>query len=278
MWLNERVREPTVVSYCKILRQLRRLGDLENPDRIKTLICTHQVSEARKEMLANAYDYFVEYSGLSWTKPRFTREDKPIFLPLESELDQLISNARDKLSIFLQFLKETGADSGEAWKLRWIDVNIQNNTVSITPTKNHNSRMLVVSANMISRLLSLPHKNERVFGCKNLDRFRWRYERMRNDLCKKLNNPRFHEIAFKTFRHWKATHEYYRTKDILFVKFILGHKRLENTLIYTHLVNFEGDEWVCKVAKTLEEATLLIEAGFEYITEMDGVKLFRKRK
>ncbi len=237
------------------------------------------MSEARKEMLANGYDYWVRYSGLSWIKPRFTREDKPIFLPTENELDQLISNARDKLSVYLQFLKETGADAGEAWKLRWIDVNAQNCTVGIIPTKNHNARTLKVSANMISRLLSLPHKNERVFASKNLDRFRWRYQRMRNDLCIKLGNPRLHEIQFKTYRHWLATNTYYRTKDILHVKQILGHKRIENTLIYTHLVTFDGeDAFVCKVAKTLEEATALIEASFEYVTEMDGVKLFRKRK
>jgi len=123
-----------------MIRQLSRLGDIENTDKIRTLICTHQVSEARKEMLSNAYDYYVQYNGLTWIKPRFTREEKPIFLPLESELDQLISNARDKMSIFLQFLKETGADSGEAWKLRWIAVNVQINTVAITPTKNHNAR------------------------------------------------------------------------------------------------------------------------------------------
>ena len=215
-----------------MIRQLSRLGDISNPDRIRTLICTHQVSEGRKEMLANAYDYYVRYNGFTWTKPRFTREEKPIFLPLESELDQLISNARDKMSIFLQFLKETGADAGEAWKLRWVDVNAQSNTVGIIPTKNHNSRTLVVSSNMISRLMTLPHANERVFGSKNLDRFRWRYQRMRNDLSRKLENSRLHEIAFKTFRHWKATHEYYRTKDILHVKQILGHKRTENTLIY----------------------------------------------
>jgi hypothetical protein len=27
-----------------------------------------------------------------------------------------------------------------------------------------------------------------------------------------------------------------------------------------------------------EEAKVLIESGFEYVTEVDGVKLFRKRK
>jgi hypothetical protein len=65
-------------------------------------------------MLANAYDYYVQYNGLTWTKPRFRREEKLMFLPLESKSNQLISNARDKMSIFLQFLKETGADAGEA--------------------------------------------------------------------------------------------------------------------------------------------------------------------
>ena len=38
------------------------------------------------------------------------------------------------------------------------------------------------------------------------------------------------------------------------------------------------DEYVCKTAKSLAEAGSLIEAGFEYMTELDGVKLFRKRK
>ena len=72
--------------------------------------------------------------------------------------------------------------------------------------------------------------------------------------------------------------EYHRTKDILYVKQLLGHKKLDNTLIYTQLVDFQDDEYTCKVAKTLTEATALIEAGFEYVTELDDCKLFRKRK
>jgi hypothetical protein len=31
-------------------------------------------------------------------------------------------------------------------------------------------------------------------------------------------------------------------------------------------------------ATTLEEACKLLEVGFEYVTDMDGYKLFRKRK
>jgi len=59
---------------------------------------------------------------------------------------------------------------------------------------------------------------------------------------------------------------------------LLGHKNIRNTLVYTHLVSFESDEWTCKVAKTIDDAKSLIEDGFEYITDVENVKLFRKRK
>jgi hypothetical protein len=72
--------------------------------------------------------------------------------------------------------------------------------------------------------------------------------------------------------------EYHKTKDILYVKQLLGHKNINNTLIYTHLINFEDDDFTCKVATTLQEAKALIEVGFEYVTDMNNVKLFRKRK
>jgi hypothetical protein len=72
--------------------------------------------------------------------------------------------------------------------------------------------------------------------------------------------------------------EYHKTKDILHVKRLLGHKNIQNTLIYTHLVDFKSDDWVCKVACSLEEAVELVEAGFEYVTEVEGKKIFRKLK
>lgn len=72
--------------------------------------------------------------------------------------------------------------------------------------------------------------------------------------------------------------EYHKTKNILHVQLLLGHKNIQNTLIYTHLVSFESDEWMCKVSQSLEEAVELVEAGFDYVTEVEGKKIFRKRK
>jgi hypothetical protein len=72
--------------------------------------------------------------------------------------------------------------------------------------------------------------------------------------------------------------EYHRTKDILHVMQILGHKNIRNTLVYTHLVDFQSDDFVCKVAKTVKEAQELVESGFDYVCEVEGYKIFRRRK
>ena len=73
--------------------------------------------------------------------------------------------------------------------------------------------------------------------------------------------------------------EYHKTKDILHVKTVLGHKNIKNTLVYTHLIDFKADEYITKIAKDAEEACNLIESGFEYIlTTPDELMVFRKRK
>lgn len=72
--------------------------------------------------------------------------------------------------------------------------------------------------------------------------------------------------------------EYHKTKDILHVMRILSHRSINNTLKYTQLVNFQNDDYVSKVANTIEEACELVEAGFEYVCDIEGTKIFRKRK
>lgn len=102
--------------------------------------------------------------------------------------------------------------------------------------------------------------------------------KQRKKISYKLQNPRINRITFHSLRHFYGTIEYNRTKDILHVKERLGHRNINSTLIYTHLVNFEGDEYHTSVAKNLKKDQELLEAGFEYVTERDGAKIYRKRK
>ena len=75
--------------------------------------------------------------------------------------------------------------------------------------------------------------------------------------------------------------EYHQTQDIIKVQRLLGHKCVLNTQLYINLEQaiFEAnDQYDVKLTSTVEEACKLLEVGFEYVTEMDGRKLFRKRK
>jgi len=72
--------------------------------------------------------------------------------------------------------------------------------------------------------------------------------------------------------------EYRRTRDLLYLQRILSHKSITTTILYTQLIDWQSDEYTSAVAQNLDEARSLVEAGFEYVTEVEGVKLFRKRK
>ena len=78
--------------------------------------------------------------------------------------------------------------------------------------------------------------------------------------------------------HAKATMEYHKTRDILHVMQILGHRSITNTLKYTQLINFKDDEHTTKVAHSEQELCQLLEAGYEYVCDYNENKILRKRK
>jgi hypothetical protein len=59
---------------------------------------------------------------------------------------------------------------------------------------------------------------------------------------------------------------------------VLGHRSINNTLVYTCLVNFKDDDYTAKVAHSEQEICQLIEAGFEFVCGYEDNKVFRKRK
>jgi len=104
------------------------------------------------------------------------------------------------------------------------------------------------------------------------------FVKVKKRVAKILQNPRINAICFKTFRHWGATMTFYYTKNILLVQKLLGHKDIKNTLKYTHLVHFKDDRFDVATATTVEETKELAATGFDYLTTMNGIQIFRKRK
>lgn len=271
-------RESTIVSRVKMSRGLARRADLSGPEAVKAVIARIDVSEGRKENLVCAYAGFCRQYGIAFEPPRYRRIERLPFIPLESEVDELIAGVGSKTSAYLQPLKETGVRAGEAWQLRWIDLDFEGLTISVAPEKHSLPRQIKTKTRLLSMLTCLPRNGDHIFGEGELDNFaRWFYIK-RERVAEKLGNPRIRRIGFKTPRHFKATTLYHRTKDILLVQRTLGHRDIRNTLVYTHLIDNESDESVCKVVRTVDEAKELVECGFDYVTDIEGMKLFRKRK
>jgi integrase len=148
------------------------------------------------------------------------------------------------------------------------------------PEKGGNARIFRVSNKLIAMLNNLPKTSQKVFGGTSYKKSSFFDSRKR--LARKLQNPRLQRISFHTLRHWKATMLYHETKDILYVKEFLGHRKIETTLLYVQLAEVifkeTSDEFTVRVASKPEDIQALLEIGFEYVCEKDGLLYFRKRK
>lgn len=280
--LKQGYAESTIKGRVSIIEtMIKRGADLNDIESIKLFIAKQENwSQGRKRNAVHAYSNYLDMIGESWNPPSYQIIEKPIWLPQETEIDQLIAGCSRKMGTFLQLLKETGMRLGEAYNLQWIDIDFETKLVNVTPEKGSNPRTLRLSDKLMSMINRLGKENKFIFMTTLLKHFRSGYEKQRKRISANLNNSRIQRITFKTLRHFKGTMEYHKTKDILHVKYVLGHKNIKNTLVYTHLIQFtEKDEFISKIAKTDEEFAELIELGFDYVGPTpSGNSAFRKRK
>jgi len=274
--------EETIQTTILRLKRLASLTDISDPEQVKAVLTSLNWKNSTKRHVTVVYTGYLKHIGKTWNAPKYMKEKPLPFIPTEQELDTLISAGRTKASAFLQLLKETGARMGEALRIQWIDIDEQRRTIHISAEKGSNDRILPISIRLIGMLNQLPKKSNRVFPTKKHSA-RTMFEKLRKRTAVKFSNPRINAIHLHTFRHWKGTMEYHKTRDIIRVKTILGHNSITSTMIYINLENaiFASDdnEYTCKATKDTTEATKLVEVGFQYVTTTpDGLVLFRKRK
>jgi len=264
--------------YISCIRMLINSNvNMNDSEDVKRVIASKAWKNGTKMQVCYAYDALLKMLKTTWTMPKYRQEEAYPFIPDTKEIDALILSAGSKrMTAYLHVLRETMADPGEALRIRWTDIN--GNVIMLNhPVKGHYPRPLQVSNNLISMLNSLPKTCELVFPV-SYDALACCYRVLRKRVAQKTNNPRILKITLTTFRHYGATLLYFQTKNILLVKKLLGHKKIENTMKYTQLVSFSDTEFEVTTAQTLEEAKQVLSAGFDYVAEKDGIMLFRKPK
>jgi len=280
---TEGYAERTLAGFSKRLKFLaKRVGDLDNPDVVKGFISAQRGwGNAYKETMVNAYNHFVNAFDLSWKKPIYKRSERLPTVPSTEQVNMIIAHAGRKYALIFSFLRDTGLRPIELHRLTLRNLDLEKGLVYPVTAKSGSARVLRLKASTLSMLKEYVSRSEfrldeRMFP--STDVVSHVFMRVRNRLSERLHEPELRRIRLYDLRHYFATRLYQKTKDILFVKRQLGHKRIENTLIYTHLVDFASEEYISKVAESVKEVCELVEAGFEYVTEMDGKKVFRKPK
>ena len=232
------------------------------------------------------YSKYCKYKKIPYTKPKFKlSRSKPIRIPTEERINMIIAESGKTLATKLTLSKETGLRPIEVHLLKVKDIDFDRRLVYPTTAKNGNPRTVKISDNLASLLRT--HivrynlkENDNLFKGHE-EHYGDAFARVRNRLAEKIADPTIRRIRLYDLRHFFATMLYHKTKDILLVKQQLGHKSINSTLIYIDLeatLYNTRDEWTCRTAQTVEEATKLIETGFEKADEIDGIHIYRKRK
>jgi integrase len=274
--------DSTLKAYDSRLRQLAKHVNLDVPDAVKAYVATRETwSNAFKESVCKSYDQYVRLNGLSWNRPFYQYSRRLPYIATTEQLNKIISNCRKKYALILSILRDAGLRPIELYRLTLKEIDLEKGNITAYSAKNGNPRLLKVKPSTLAMLKEYVAENNfgltlRIFPTPTA--MRKAYCRTRRHLAKKLHEPDLMKIRLYDFRHYYATMLYQRTKDILYVKEQMGHKRIENTLIYTHLIRFSDEEYVSAIARTVDEARKLVEAGFEYVTEIDDAKIFKKRK
>ena len=270
--------ESTLKTTLERLKRMAKHVDLDNPEAVREYIANKNCSVGFKEGLVCCYDRYVKKNGLTWNKPKYERDDPVIKLPTIERLDRIIASCKLKHALGFTLLKETGIRPVELFKLSLKDLDLESGIVYIRTAKHGKSRSIKLKSKTLAMLTTYISKNSGELLFSDPKDMSKAFQRARNRVASKFHDPETKKIRLYDLRHFFGSMLYHNTKDILYVKDQMGHRSISSTMKYMHLVNFETDEWVSRVAKTVEESCSLVEAGFEYVTEMDGVKIFRKRK
>jgi site-specific recombinase XerD len=199
----------------------------------------------------------------------------------------LISSARLELSIKLDISAQTGlrpveiqGDKG----LQAKNIHPDQNTITARITKGCNARPpLPIPKELTARLLDYITKHnikpDEILFAGKARNYGKDYRVFRNRLAKKLKDPTIHTIRLYDLRHAYATKQLRRTQNAEIVRQLMGHKKLDTTQKYLHLLAGNYGEWIVEGTTDKKRAEELLETDFTYqLTTPDGTMLFRKPK
>jgi integrase len=148
---------------------IARDTDINNPEKVKEYIANKNTINGYKENLADIYDRYVRYNGLTWERPYYIRQSQSPYVPTEEEVNILINSAPKKHALILSILRDTRMRPIELQRLRlrWID--FERGVINVQTAKGGNGRTLRLKPQTLAMLKEYVNKqrfgpNDRLFA------------------------------------------------------------------------------------------------------------------
>jgi integrase len=286
--------ENTRIAYEKNLKALALRADLNDTKAVELAIARYTkkstkrpVTNNYKSKLCDQYAIFCKFYKIEWEKPIYTPEPTTIQPPTHEKVQMLVASARGKLSIKLDIIQQTGLRPIEITGEKGLQVNNihpDHNTITARITKGCNPRPpLNITPELMAKLQAHIRKynleaNDLLFTAKPRE-FGSNYRNFRNRLAKKLNDETIHNTRLYDLRHYYVTNKLRKIQNTEIVRQLVGHKNLNTTQKYMHLLAENNGEWIVESTQDQKRADELLKADFTYIlTTPDGYMKFRKPK
>jgi integrase len=285
--------ENTQIATRKNLKLIAQRAILDNPEEVELAIARYKcingkpASNAYKAKLCDAYQHYCKFNRVIWEKPIYRPEEKGIQPPTDEQCKILIGGIKGELSIKVQLSAETGLRPCEIMGKKGLkvrDIHTDQHTITAISAKGCNARpALKISEELTARIRTLI--SERNLRTEDLvftgheRRYGEHFRRARNNLANKLQMPELRNIRLYDLRHYYVTKQLRRIQNVEFVRQIVGHKRLNTTQRYMHLLASTSGEWIVEGTTDKERAKQLLAEDFAYqLTAPDGTMIFRKPK
>lgn len=164
----------------------------------------------------------------------FKEERTPIRILTAEERRKLMEASPDFLRPIILMALKTGMRQGEILSLRWKEVDLAHDTISVTHTKAKKLRQIPMHPALKETLESLPRTSVYVFCNKLGDKFhqngvvRDAYDKLKTD----IGMP---ELTFHALRHNFASELIAKGADIRTVQEYMGHSSLRMLQRYAHV-------------------------------------------
>jgi integrase len=282
---NDGKAENTIISTCRCLTRISKHADLSNPEEVRTYISTakrkdgNPLSNTTKTRFAYSYDSLCKAYGIEWNKPRFRFEEHVPLIPSTENVNKIIGASTKRYSIIFTLLAEIGLSGQELHKLSRKDIDTEKGIIRVRGYKGHASGTYKLKKRTLEMLRDYLAKNPQEHPFPKPKTMGEIWLTFRNRVADNLKQPELKRIQLRHLRNYSGANLYNRLKDPIAVMRHLRHKKLETTMHYLSAIDLnEEEDFVVRTANTLQQAVELVENGFQYVTDMDNIKIFRKRK